>query len=718
DTAAVMRITDITVNRTHPVTSVELRNVDTDGLWSNATGLNTWTATVPLREGTNRIEVRVTDTSGAVNVTAFDQLLDSVPPTGTMHILKDRPYTNNLNVTLHLNATDLYGVEYVDVSNAEDMRDAIRYPYKETIDWRMAGADGEVTCYVRFIDPHGLESPVISDSIMYDSIPPSGTIHIASGREYTPSLIVDLDLTYSDTRGVALLEVSNQANFTDVGFLDVGETVYRNWSMAEGPDGPRTVHFRLTDMAGNVRIVNDTIEYYAPKRIGSMVMAGGANITNNPTVHIEVDVSLTLGPKRMQLSNDAAFIGAVWQPLSDEVFWILSPDDGHKVVYLRFIDFRDIVSIPINASITLDTTPPDVEVLLDGGTKYTTRELVEVTLEYSDASPAASMWVSRVDRFNEADEVPFSSTFPWTVPPREGDHDIYLQVSDLAGNTVVVHGSIFYASILPKVTIGLPDGDVTGSQEWVLVGANVEDHYGGVELAFAIDSDPLDDPSWVPLNGPYEVDIPDGLGEGTHQVTVRARNVAGLVSEPVTMNFTIDWTGPEVTVESPAEGTVLPQSGLDVLLQLIAYDPSGIASARYRVDGGEWVDLEGDDLTDVMTMDDFGEHTVVAEVTDGVGNTEVARSTFSVEDSEAQVSSGGSWWILLLIVVLVAVAGVGYAFLRHRQSVAPAAPTAEEVKGPSVSGEADVAPQASTPDEPPEAPEVHTDDEGTEWEMV
>jgi hypothetical protein len=737
DTSAMMRLSDLTVSRHHPVTSLEVRNVDTDGLWSNATGLESWKASVPLVEGMNTIQVRATDTTGAVNVTSFEQLLDTVPPTGTMHILKDRPFTNSLNVTLHLNATDLYGIQYVDVSNADNMRDAIRYPYKETIDWRMAGTDGEVTCYVRFIDPHGLESPIIADSIMYDSIPPSGELVIHEGKEYTPSLTVDLDVSYSDTRGIQRLEVSNQANFTDVGLLEVGETRYANWTLAEGGDGPRTVHLKLTDLAGNVRVVNSTIEYYAPKSIGAMVIDGGANITKNPTVLIEVDVSLKLGPRMMQLSNDAAFIDAVWEPLADEVIWILSPDDGHKVIYLRFIDFREIVSIPINATITLDSTAPKIDIMINGGSQYTTQELVEVRVDYRDASPAASMWIARIDRFNEADEVPFSSVFPWTVPPREGAHDLYIRVRDMAGNEVVAHGSIFYAGILPKVRVTLPDGDVTGSRHEVSVNAEATDQYGAVEFAFAMDGDPLDDPTWRPDEGPFQVDIPDTATEGVHQVMVRARNAPGLISELAVINVTLDWTGPVITLESPDEGSVLPQVGLDVLLQLTAHDPSGIASARFRVDGGQWTGLEKDDLSAVMTMDDFGEHTVAVEVTDGVGNTADARSTFTVENSETQVASGNSWVFLVLIVIVVALAGIGYTVLKHRQR------SSGEEHGKSIEAGNDKLPvegqgeapldspgtpaeepvsikEPSGPTDVPEADDqvVHTDDDGTEWEMV
>jgi hypothetical protein len=734
DTSAWVRIQDIEVQRHHPVTSVEVRNVDTDGVWMMATGRETWKATVPLQEDMNSIEVRVTDTTGAVNLTSFNQILDTIPPTGTMHILKDRAYTNDLNVTLHLNATDKYGIEYVAVSNAVDMRDAIRYPYKKTIQWTMAGIDGEVACFVRFIDPHGLETEIITDSIFYDSIPPSGEIIIAGGKEYTPTLKVDLELVHSDTRGVRLLELSNHANFTDIRTVDVNESAYANWTLADGDDGPRMVFFRLTDLAGNTRVVNSTIEYHQPQAIGGLSIEGGANITNNPTVQLEIDLPLEVGPRMMQLSNNAAFMDAVWEPVADEMFWILSSNDGYKVIYIRFLDFRQIVSLPVNTSIVLDTTAPQIEVSMDGGSQYTTIELVEVTVDYVDASPAAAMWVSRFYRFNDVEEEAFSSLFSWTVAPREGEHVIYVQVRDMAGNEAIAQDSIHYAAILPKVTLSLPDGDVTGNRDMVTVNVRSQDPYGGIEYALAMDTDPLDDPTWLPDGESFQVSVPATATDGVHIIMVRARNAPGLISELEGIEITLDWTAPNVTLESPLDGSVLPQPGFDVLLLLLAHDPSGIASASYRIDGGPWVDMSKTTLSTIMTMDDFGEYTVEAEVTDGVGNTAEIVSTFTLENSEAQVSNDNSWLFMLVLVAIVAIAGLGYGVLRLRQSGSGLGffglKKGEEVEvgtvpGPqsapketSMTTQVEGTPQEGSTDPSGQEQVLHTDDDGTEWEMV
>ncbi len=370
-TDASIKVDQIRLGLHHPLTRVEVRNAD--GNWTDATGLETWRATVPLHEDDNTIEVRVTDTKGDTNVTSFTHILDTTAPVGTLEILQDRPFTNDLNVTLHLNATDTYGVKFVHVSNDYDFRDKVVYPYTEALDWKMKGIEGEIFVYVRYVDSHGLTSAPSSDSILYDSFPPSGRVVIEDDRVYTPTLRVGLDLEYSDTRGISLIELSNHANFTDVHTIIVGLTDVANWSLLDGGDGPRTVYMRLTDVAGNTRLAQDTIEYYAPKAIGSFTIEDGANITKDIIVDIDVNISIEYNTRLMQFSNEPAFLNATWETVSKTTRWYLSQDDGPKVVYLRFLDFRDIISLPVNSTIFLDTTPPEVTLVINGGAMYTTR---------------------------------------------------------------------------------------------------------------------------------------------------------------------------------------------------------------------------------------------------------------------------------------------------------------------------------------------------------
>jgi len=647
----------------HPVKTVELRS--NNGRWIDATGTQDWRAEVQLREDLNHIDVRVTDSSGKSNLSFFQQILDTTPPVGSIQILKDRPYTNNLNVTLSLNATDKYGVEYVQVSNSPYFTGILTFPFQASIDWTMGGSDGEVGCYVRFVDTHGLVSEIFSDTIIYDTFPPSGEITINDGDKYSPSLGVDLDLEYSDTKGIATIELSNLANFSDIRTVEVGETTHEDWMMAEGPDGPRTVYMRLTDVSGNVRVVSDLIEYHEPKAVGSLTLVDGADVTNQGVIDVDVSVPLAVRARRMQLSNEPAFIDATWVQLEEQTTWILSPGDGPKVVFLRFLDFRDIVSLPVNATIILDTTPPRIDVIIDGGATYAIDTSVVVEVVYVDALPTPSMWISRVDRFNEIEPQEFTDSFEWELYRQEGPQELFIKVVDLAGNEAIGRSSIHFATILPKVIVHLPDGDLSNSVDQVLVLVDVIDPYGGIEVQISIGEDPSARTEWMANDGVLQIPIPVGTVDGGHPIGVTARNTAGLESELVNVTITLDRTAPSVSILVPVDGASMPQKGFDVLLEMKSSDPSGLALVRFRVDGGDWTLVPDSGLSSVVTLYDFGSHSIEVEVTDGAGNTGLNLTTFDLENSEATVGGGSRMGLLLLIAIAVIV-GVAFESYRRR----------------------------------------------------
>ncbi|NOQ53797.1 MAG: hypothetical protein GQ558_04230 [Thermoplasmata archaeon] len=649
----------------HPVRTVEVRS--NNGQWVVATGTEEWTAEVQLKEDMNHIDVRVTDSGGMSNLSYFQQVLDTTPPVGSMKILKDRPYTNDLRVTLSLDATDKYGVEYVQVSNSPYFTGIVTFPFQGSLDWTMRGSDGEVACYVRFVDSHGLVSDTFSDTIIYDTFQPSGEITINDGSAYSPSLDVDLDLEYSDLRGIATIELSNHRHFKDMKTVDVGETTFEGWVMAGGGDGPRRVYMRLTDVSGNVRVISDYINYYQPKAVGSLTLMDGANVTNKGVIEVDISVPLELQARRMQLSNDPAFIDATWEQLEVDTIWILSPGDGPKMVYLRFWDFRDIVSLPVNATIILDATPPRVDVIIDGGATYATDTTVAVEVIYVDALPATSMWVSRVDRFNEIEPQQYTGSFEWELFRQEGPQGLFIKVVDLAGNEGVGRSSIHFATIPPEVIVRLPDGEWSNSESHVPILVDVIDHYGGIEVQVSMDADPGDGTEWLANDGVLQAPVPEGTADGDHMIYVRARNAAGLESKVANVTVTLDRTAPLVTVLHPVDGSSIPQKGFDVLLELMSSDTSGIAQVRFRVDGGNWTLVPYSGQSSIVTLDDFGDHSIEVEVTDGAGNTGSAITTFGLEESEARVGSGGSLTMLLLLIVIAVIVAVAYESRRRRR---------------------------------------------------
>jgi hypothetical protein len=679
-TSARINVSAVDIGFHYPITMVEARREG--GEWVNTTGLEAWTTTLELEEDENIIEVRAWDTSGAASVTSSQMILDTMPPSGSVVISKEKLYTNDLNVTLRLEASDKYGIRYVQVSNAPDMFNKVTFPYAESIDWVLEGAEGEVTVFVRFVDAHLLVSEIASDSIIYDPYPPSGEIIINGGDPYTASHTVDLDLlNVFDRYGIARVELSNDANMTDVTVVPADQGAVERWQLAEGGDGPRTVYMRLIDRAGNSAIFSDEIKLYLPKPLGSITIEGGTEITKKTIVELDIEVPLLLRASQMQLSNDAAFLEAQWEAYEKDKLWILSPGDGEKRVFVRFEDFRGIVSLPVNDTIVVDTTPPKVSVSLDGGARYTTDPVVEASIDFEDVHAPTRMWIASRDRFNNVDPQDFEASFNWTVEAREGDHHIYVRVMDQAGNVAGANATIHFATVHPEIQASLPDGTISNSTDRIRIAVEPTDPYGGIEVQIAFDEEPAKDAPWHQLNDTLWAPIADGSGDGSHVVTVRARNAAGLLSDVVSIDVRLDRTPPQLSIEAPYAGQVISQQGLDILLRVAASDASGIAGLRYRTGTGQWVDFPVGATTTTVTLEDHGDQFLEVLALDGGGNTAVASTDFRLESSGSKVAGGRGVLALVLIVVLVVLGGLVYnLWWRNRRADTGGPPVASSVQ--------------------------------------
>ncbi|MEM2619554.1 MAG: hypothetical protein QW356_08795, partial [Candidatus Hadarchaeales archaeon] len=119
----------------------------------------------------------------------------------------------------------------------------------------LSEGDGQKTVYAWVMDRAGNISERRSWSIILDTVPPTGTIVINDNENYTNSPNAILALTWYDASGQVLVRYSNDgATWTD--WMDP-ENV-KAW-MLPTVDGIKTVYCQLTDAAGNVTTISDTI---------------------------------------------------------------------------------------------------------------------------------------------------------------------------------------------------------------------------------------------------------------------------------------------------------------------------------------------------------------------------------------------------------------------------------------------------------------------------
>ena len=125
-----------------------------------------------------------------------------------------------------------------------------------------AGPDGIRTVHVQFSNSDTEVSSVYSDSIILDTVPPTGSILINNGASTTKTQAVTLNLSWADT-GVGV----SRMRFSDDGAHWTAWEKQKNPSAYTLPAGPghHTVRVQFLDGAGNYSAVyNDYINLVAP----------------------------------------------------------------------------------------------------------------------------------------------------------------------------------------------------------------------------------------------------------------------------------------------------------------------------------------------------------------------------------------------------------------------------------------------------------------------
>ena len=125
---------------------------------------------------------------------------DVTPPEGGFLINGGAAYTNSRAVTLNISVSEADSNTQVRFANSgEDWE-----PWEDltpTRTWGLPAYDGRKVVLAQFKDNAGNLSPEVSDYIYLDKTPPTGSMTINSGAQYTDTTAVTLNLSANDTGG-------------------------------------------------------------------------------------------------------------------------------------------------------------------------------------------------------------------------------------------------------------------------------------------------------------------------------------------------------------------------------------------------------------------------------------------------------------------------------------------------------------------------------------
>ncbi|MBI2931139.1 MAG: hypothetical protein HYY16_05770 [Planctomycetes bacterium] len=401
---------------------------------------------LPGGDGTKSVHVQFRDALGNVSAGVSDDIgLDTVVPGGTILIQNGAAWATGTWVRVYnvtIDPSPSSGVTAVRYSNDGATWGAWA-TMAPSVWWAMSTGDGTKQVYAQFRDGAGNVSVSLSDTIKLDTTMPSGTVVINAGVAWTAVASVTLNLAAADTgSGVAKTRLSNDGTSWSAWEPFAGA---RTWLLGAG-DGTKQVYAQFQDAAGNTSAsVADSISLDTTAPAGSIAINGGAAWTNVRIVTLTLSMmDAHSGVSLMRFSNDDASWTA-WETYAVSKTWMIPSGDGPKTVYVQVSDALGNTSASLQDSIGLDTVRPQM-VFMDINNEKPQTVSVEVTLTIlgsDDASGLAQMRITNED-FVWSPWEPYSTSKAWALRSEDGEHGVYVQVRDAAGNTSALYRDLIW----------------------------------------------------------------------------------------------------------------------------------------------------------------------------------------------------------------------------------------------------------------------------------
>ena len=237
----------------------------TSANWTLSAGDGPKTVYAQFKDGLGNVAASVTD---AITV-------DTIAPTGTIAILGDRAAVNTPSVSLDLTWSDGgSGVSQVRTSNDGAAWSAWT-AVKASLAWTMDAGDGAHSVYAQFRDAAGNVSSTASDSILIDTVAPTGSFVLVRDAAYVmPWETLTADTTASDGpagSGVAEFRSSDDAGATWTDWSPIpGDGHALVPRPAAGRDKPITIQGEFRDAAGNVSAAATDATYLVDEQAPSV----------------------------------------------------------------------------------------------------------------------------------------------------------------------------------------------------------------------------------------------------------------------------------------------------------------------------------------------------------------------------------------------------------------------------------------------------------------
>jgi hypothetical protein len=467
----------------------------------------------------------------------------------------------------------------------------------------------------------------------------TGSILINSGSDYTNSQTVNLTLTAADTGGSGVAQMiiaESDSSFGSVSWETYSAAKFFNISSG---DGAKTIYVQFKDGAGNESpVYNESITLDTIRPTGDISINNDDAYTNTAAVTLTLtDNDTGSGAADVLISEVSDFSDVDWdvdwQSYSATKPFNLSAGDGSKTVYIVLRDGAGNVTLGYyQDSITLDTTPPEVESIVSSAGTITATSPIPYTVILSE--PVTGFDNTGIQVTGGTVLIPTftdngDNSYSFSVTPSADPSTVTVSVladvaADAAGNLSTAAASPLSVEYNTSVLTVDIDSGVTGPTKAAIISITVTFS----ETVIAFNSSDLDlanctlasgiDPSNNPV---FTFDIaPDATGDVTITILpdVVTSSTTGRGNQTNSHTFQYDITPPVPPVISDISGIYNNSQTLTVEVTA--------ASAEYSTNnGGNWTPYTGP-----VTLSDEGTYQVTARQTDEAGNVSDQTSVFSV----------------------------------------------------------------------------------------
>ena len=597
------------------------------------------TLSLPRSEITHRVSVCVEDAVGNKSAAPATTsiVLDLSPPSGTLVLDGGAAYTKDVELGVVATRSDVGVTEMALFEGAKDCAQVTEYTaFQASNTFRISGSQGEVLVTACLRDRAGRVG-ALTDTIVYDSLAPTGTLVLNDGQDTTALPNINAALTFSsDVVGVKLSATPISCEFAQ--FEDpfiLGEVTLTNV-------GVNTVTACLKDAAGNIASLSEYINYQNAGD-GTLVVYinGGAASTNVSDVKVNVTLpSVDFTKWRVAESEvnalDCDDLNAYTDFDPKGATITLSsgdaPAEGYRTVSVCVWNgsLGEPETQRASDTIFLDTYAPSGSVEIDAGANVTNASAVTLSLsnDYSVdgevVSVALSSSSSLVGGQCTGSFEAFQSVKTFPVSGLDGEKTIYVCLRDVAGNTREVSDSILLDRSPPSPVALSVDPLVQSSEVLVtLTFPNETEEFAIAEGALDCASTALY--QTPPAGNPATTQVVLSAVDGPHSLIACFRDGAGNASQATALT-TLDRSPPTGSVVLNDGASFTTSRNITVTLQGGA-DATGMA----RVESTDAPDCSTQSYEAFVSQTPFtlssigdGQKTVHVCLQDEAGNTGLA----------------------------------------------------------------------------------------------